>query len=243
MANRLANGPPPDAIINKTCGADFGRLEDIAAVEDHGRFHETLELRKIRTSKFIPLSHDDQRIGAADGVEGGGRTSEGTAACGSGILHRDRIVGANDSSGFDQICDEAERWSFAHIICPWFEGEAPDCDGFAFELAAVAEVLRDTSKDDFLLPVIDSVGGIDQIHGHAIFATGVNERFDVFRKTAAAETYAWVEKRRVNTLIGSETFANLIDIGAELISQQRKFVDEADFHREKSVGRVLGHFG
>jgi UDPglucose 6-dehydrogenase len=71
----------------------------------------------------------------------------------------------------------------------------------------------------------------------------VQQRLHVLREARAAVAAAGVQELVADARIGADAATHLLDVGAELLGQQRHFVHEADARGEHRIGGVLGQLG
>ena len=102
-----------------------------------------------------------------------------------------------------------------------------------------------SSFDDeaHFLRFVDALDGLQRLKVVALVAGELDERLDVFRKAAAAESDARKQERRPDAPIGADRLAHLIDVRAERFADVRHLVHEGDARGENRVRRVLAQLG
>ncbi len=71
----------------------------------------------------------------------------------------------------------------------------------------------------------------------------MGQGFHVFRKAGAAVSAARIEEFAADAGVGTDSFADHLDVGAYQIAQVGDLVHERDSRRQHGVGGVFGHFG
>jgi len=103
--------------------------------------------------KFLPFGHDRQGVGALHGVRAGLAEHEvGSVPVNApAFRHGDGVVGPDGGAGGPQCFHEHAARRLSHIVRVRFEGQAPDRDGLAPQ---IAEVALDLVEQDPFLPIV-----------------------------------------------------------------------------------------
>ena len=98
-------------------------------------------------------------------------------------------------------------------------------------------------ENDRLLAFVDPLHGFDHLHRVAVFVCRVGQRLHVLRKARAAVTAARIEEFAADAGVGTDSFADHLDVGAYQIAQVGDLVHERNSRRQHGVGGVFGHLG
>src|SRR5210317_379638 len=196
MVARLADGvfaPAYPEIANSESSQEL-RIVNIAAIENHRIGQRVADAREIRTSEFMPLRHDCQRVGTVERVLGAVAKREVVpvavdAPC---LVHRHRIVGTHAGPVLPQCLHQYPGRGFAHIVSVGLEGQPPERDGFAAEIGT--EMVTDLGVQQLLLPGVYRLDGIEELGDITHVARGSCQRLYVFRETGSAVPGSGVDK-------------------------------------------------
>ena len=137
-------------------------IEEVAAIEDHWDFQASPDGGEIDTAELVPLGYDCQAVGAIEGVEGVGHQGQVGAVTveALGLLHGYRIEGTDLGTSLPEGLHEVATGGLAHVVGVGLEGQAPEGEGTAGEIAG--EVIPDLGEEDLLLPQVDRLDGAQE---------------------------------------------------------------------------------
>ena len=72
---------------------------------------------------------------------------------------------------------------------------------------------------------------------------GLDQRAHIFRKARAAETGPRMQELAADAVVEAHTARDLLDVGADLLTEVSNLVDEGNFGREERVGGVFDKLG
>ena len=224
-------------------GAHELRVIKIAPIEDHRVIQSGLDRVEVRTAKFLPFGNDDQCVGIGKGAH---RTLGILKACvvavnAPSLMHRYRIVSGDCGAGGEEIGDQFAARRLAHVVGVGLEGQAPEREVPALQ---VAEAALDLAGQDVLLGVVGFLDSSEYLEGDAGFLLGgLDQRLDILGEAGTTIATAGIEEVIANARVGANALAHHFNVGAEHFGEVGQFVHEADARRQHGVGSILGQFG
>ena len=192
-------------------------------------------------TKITPLGDDGEALGTVKRLHGPSGVGEAVAMNGLHMRHRLGIVDGDVRAAGEQLFEQVERRSIANIVGPRLEGQPPDGDPTAGELAT--EVGNDLFAEHLLLCGIRLVHGGEDPVCHALVAGHRGEGLHVLGKAAAAVAHPRKEKRKTDPLVVPDPAADVVDVGLHSLAEVGHLVDEADLRGQERVGDILRHLG
>ena len=111
-----------------------------------------------------------------------------------------------------------------------------------------SQVLARDCFDEFVdenafLEFVDAFDRFDDVHIVAMFAPGMNQRFNVFGETTAAVAAASVEEFIADTHVRANAVAHHVDVGADQFAEVRNVVHKGYASCKHRVCCIFGHLG
>src|SRR5690606_11023645 len=201
--NRLA----ADAVVGEAFAGDLLGVVLVATVDDQRRLQQPLQRSEIRAAEGFPLGHQAQRVGidgrlvlAFDDLQlllG----EPGLGEFAAGRVNGHRIEGPHLGAGGDQAVDQHHARRFAHVVGARLEGQPPDREGTAAEVAAV--VGGNLVEQGVLLLLVARFNRLQQLGFEVDLVSDVDQRLDVFREARAAITTAGIDEVVADALVGT----------------------------------------
>ena len=215
----------------------------VATVEDHRGVEALLDQVEIRRLELLPLGADDQRVGAGQYRL---RRAHQHQFCFVrievlGFLHGFGVERAHAGAGGPQFFQQDPARRIAHVVGVGFEGQTPQGESPAAQVAFVERV--DTLEQLVLLPLIDRFDRLQQIAGAVRLFGTVDQGAHVLGKARTAITTTRVDEVIADARVGADALAHRFDVGTQVFGQLGDLVDETDLGRQHAVGRVLGQLG
>jgi len=132
------------------------------------------------------------------------------------FLVRNRIMNMHNGLMFKKLVDNRHRRSFTHIVRVWLESKSPNRDPFSLEI--VSKVGQNFFCKQYPLIFIHPFDRIQDFEIVFELISRFNESADVFWKAGTTITGSGEQKLHSNARIGTDSFANHIDIGTDTLA-------------------------
>src|SRR5690606_31505009 len=139
-----------------------------------------------------------------------------------------------------QAVDQHHARRFAHVVGARLEGQPPDSEGTATEVAAV--VGGNLVEQGVFLLLVARFNRLQQLGFEVDLVGDVDQRLDVLREARAAITAAGIDEVVADALVGTDTQAHVLHVHIQPFAEPGDFVHEGNLGRQHGVGGVLGHF-
>src|SRR5262249_13101898 len=117
----------------------------------------------------------------------------------------------------------------------------PDGDGRA--LNRPAELAGELVDEALLLILVDRLNRVDKKRLMSRGLGDVLHGCDVFGKTASAISASGAKKCRTDARVRSDALANVFDVRAVMLAEDRHLVHERDARRQHAVGGIFRQLG
>ncbi len=136
---------------------------EVAAVEDDFAVHGLGEFGEIRAFELCPVGRDDEGVCSLGTFVEIIEDLDGVAHFFGDIFGGDGVVSAAGDAVAEGFADEGEGGCFSDVIGAWFEGEAPECEGFALESCFASEVVEYFFEEEVSLSFVGAVDGVGEL--------------------------------------------------------------------------------
>src|SRR5262249_42320685 len=143
-----------------------------------------------------------------------------------------RIIDTHMSAHFQKHCGYRKAWCITNIISIRLEGQSHQSNRSALD---DLQLLLKLFHHFLALPLVDFDGGFEQTHRRTIFARNVNQRAQILAEATAAPSDSRIEKLASDSAVQPNAGCNLINVRTHLLAKVGNLIDEANFHREKSI--------
>ena len=143
------------------------------------------------------------------------------------------------ATGFQEMLDGHEGSGLAHIVGLGFEGQPPNGNGLALQVACV--ILVELSEENGLLLFVDIFNGFQDTHAVAVLFSRLDEGFDVFRETRTAIAATGIEELRTDAGIAADALTHHVDIRSNEFAEIGNVVHERNARGEHGIGRIFDH--
>ena len=241
-----------DAGIDEAIVFEFLTVVDIAAINDDVAIHDLADDVPGGHTELTPLCHQCKDIGTIGSIVEVLTIGDGVTDAPATLIHGDGVEDTDGGTILEELVDDHQGGSFTHIVGLRLEGEANDGDGLTLEKRGwggnrVAthgtECLEDLVVDNGLLPLVDTLDGLDDLHVVAMVNACVEEGLDILGEAGAAIATASIEELRADAGIGAYALTNSIDIGTHMFAEVGDIVHEGYARGEHGIGCILGHLG
>ena len=157
------------------------------------------------------------------------------------MAHGLGVVGAHAGAPLQQAVDDVQCRRLADVVGVGLEGQSPQGDGLALQVAA--EVAVHLVHQHLLLAVVDAHHGVEDAEVVAELAGGHGQGLHVLREAGAPVAYAGEEEALADAAVGADADAHHVHVGAHPFAEVGDLVHEGDAGGEVGVGGVLGHLG
>ena len=134
---------------------------DIAAIDNDTAIHHLLDDIPRWHAELAPLGDEGEHISTVSGIVHVLAVGDGIADAALAFVHSDGIKDTDGGPVFQELVDDNQGRSLAHIVGLGLESKTDDGDGLSFY---VAYGLDDLVIDNGLLLLVDTLHGLDHLH-------------------------------------------------------------------------------
>src|SRR4051812_9738486 len=229
---------PSDGNISESVAAYFGRIEDVAKVDEDKGGHLLLDPFKIEGPESIPLGDDHQGIATfRAGVRVFGIVDTVKHFARPRSL---RVVSGNLGAEIAQTGDEGERRRVPHVVGVRVKREAENRDALASDLTPAC--LYDPARHGALTLIVPRRSS-RRGAGRGVILRRLDQSEGVLGDTRAAIARTGMQELAANPVVEPDAARDLLDVGADLLAEIGDLVDEGDLGRKKRVRGIFGQLG